>query len=151
MTTTVNSEPREDGAFLVWDHVEIAKAHAAEMLEGNPTLDPDDAFNSALADRQLFINEYDYLLMALTDLMGRMNPESNWVAKVENFGWQKLDGKQEFHADNGGDFLKAILPDTECNFKIFVRGEGDDQHFAINNTHHDSPVWGVEWYYVRKA
>lgn len=151
MTTTVNSEAREDGAFLVWDHLEIAQAHAKELQEEDPELDSDDAFNRALADRVLFQNEYDFLLDALTDLMGRMNPDSNWKAEVEGFGWQKLDGKQEFHADNGDDLLKAILPETDCNFKIFVRGEGDEKHLAINNTHHDSPVWGVEWYYVRPA
>ena len=151
MVTKANSESRDDGAFLVWDRSEIARTHAEEMQEENPELDSDDAFGQALADRQLFANEYDYLLMALTDLMGRMNPDSNWVAKVEDFGWQKLDGRKEFHADNGGDFLKAILPDTECSFKIFVRGDDDDQHFVINNTHHDSPVWGVERYYIRKA
>jgi len=51
-----------------------------------------------------------------------------------------------FAADNGQDFLRAILPDCSCAFYVYRNGEG----FAINNYHHDSPV-GKEWYYILPA
>jgi hypothetical protein len=151
MTTTVNSEPRKDNAFLAWRPIEIAQARVAELQEENPELDSDDAFLAAMADEQLFINEWDYLLEALTDLMQRINPAGDWSAEVKQFGWREQSGTKSFHADDGKQFLREILPDTECSFKIFVEGEGDKQVISINNPHHDVPIWGKEWYYIRPA
>lgn len=69
-----------------------------------------------------------------------------WKAEVKNFGWQKLNGEKEFPAKNGMDMLRAILPDTECTFKVYRFGKG----YAVNNAHHDSPTWD-EWYYIVPA
>lgn len=81
----------------------------------------------------------------LTRLLKEKNPDGHWHAKVENFGWQNLEGTNTFDADNGEEFLREILPDTDCHFKIYDFGKNG---IAINNAHHDSPMWN-EWYYIK--
>jgi len=90
---------------------------------------------------------WEYVCEDLTGLMEELNPDFDWTAEMKNFGWQGIDGyKDVFHCDNGRDMLAIILPDTECHFKIYKR----DDCIAINNAHHDSPMW-AEWYYIRPA
>ncbi len=68
---------------------------------------------------------------------------SYWKAEVVNFGWMKRTGHKYFIADNAQDLLGAVLPNTECSFKVYKWKKG----IAINNAHHDSPTW-KEWYFI---
>lgn len=87
--------------------------------------------------------DWDEFCDELTNLIAK-NQHGGWFAEVKNFGWQKLNGHKSFNAMNGKKFLSEILPARcECYFKIYRYGNG----FAINNAHHDSPMWD-EWYYV---
>jgi hypothetical protein len=89
--------------------------------------------------------EWEDLTYELTQYMKKVNPSGLWTASVKNFGWRGSDGQRdEFRADDGETLLFEILPQTECSFKIYAYGEDG---IAINNAHHDSPVW-KEWYYV---
>jgi len=93
-------------------------------------------------------HELEFLWDAWCDdfenLMKRINPENKpWFAKVKNFGWRKQDGEKTFVATNAKDFLRKILPETECSFYVYDKKD----HIAINNFHHDSPT-GSEWYYI---
>src|SRR5690348_493907 len=83
---------------------------------------------------------------ALTDILKQKNRTGYWKARVRNFGWRSLDGTKSFEAETGSDFLREILPQTDCQFNIFEYGRG----LAIQNFHHDSPV-GNEWYYILPA
>jgi hypothetical protein len=69
--------------------------------------------------------------------------EGCWRAEVQNFGWRKSWGEKYIRAKNGKDLLSAILPKTDCSFKVHNYGKG----IAIQNHHHDSPT-GDEWYYI---
>jgi hypothetical protein len=55
-------------------------------------------------------------------------------AVVKNFGWRKLNGKKYLQAKNFTDVLSSILPNTECNFKVFK----DGRNFVVKNCHHDN-------------
>jgi hypothetical protein len=85
--------------------------------------------------------EWECLVDELTELMS--DKSGYWRAEVKGFGWQGIDGIAYFKATDGAEFLKNILPKTDCTFYIHKYGKG----FAIQNFHHDSPT-GNEWYYV---
>lgn len=83
-----------------------------------------------------------------SELTTLMKKNDAWYATVENFGWRKLNGQKHFIAKDGQSFLRELLPQTQCTFKVF-KGEGE-WLFEIQNWHHDSPA-GDEWYRVKKA
>jgi hypothetical protein len=87
--------------------------------------------------------EWDVLITELTVIIQKKNPSGNWHAEVKNFGWQALNGYQDFNTVDGREFLRKILPKTDCKFNVFNYGRG----LAIQNFHHDSPT-GKEWYYI---
>jgi len=79
----------------------------------------------------------------LTEIIQKKNPGGYWRAEVVNFGWMEQDGYNVFSATTAAEFLRQILPRTDCTFHIFNYGRG----LAIQNYHHDSPS-GNEWYYI---
>jgi hypothetical protein len=108
--------------------------HGRLLIEGSNSMEEDD---------------WDFLTEDLSQLMQQKNPVGYWKATVTGFGWRKLEGHTDvFQAMNGLQLLQHILPNTDCSFRIYNHGKNG---FAINNTHHDSPMWGVEWYIVEKA
>lgn len=88
--------------------------------------------------------EYDEVCQIISELMG---DTEGWYAQMVGFGWKKLSGEKTFFANCGSALLRKTLPDTENHFRVYKTDTG----FAINNVHHDSPIWGVEWYTIRKA
>lgn len=92
--------------------------------------------------------EWEDLTAELSGLMRECTKfrgaEGYWHCEVESFGWQKLSGFKDFKADTGAKLLFAILPNTECHFKIYKVGNT----LRIQNFHHDSPM-GAEWYTVK--
>lgn len=135
----------EEQPYLSWDTCDIAQGQAEFLREENPELSEDEAFAQACGDSEVYDMEWESLCDCLTELMNRINPDgSEWRVDVRDFGWQKQNGHKVFSADDGQNFLWAILPRTECTFKIYDRQD----HIAIDNAHHDSPMGG-EWYYIR--
>ena len=130
--------------LLEWDTCDITKAQADFLKETGdyPDKTDDELFKIACEDEDLLSYEFDSLCECLTHFM-RRNEHGGWKATVNNFGWRSLNGEKMFHATNGRELLQAILPKTDCTFRVYRYGNG----FAINNAHHDSPVW-KEWYYV---
>lgn len=143
-TTTENHEPQ---AFLVWDTYEITQAQANFLQEENEELDDDTAFSQACEDYDLLTHEWDYLTEALTEKLQEINPNGRWRCDASGLGWQRRSGYKHFEADDGQAFLRAILPDTECTFQIYLEGEGDEQTIRIVNSHHDAMG---EVYEIRK-
>jgi len=130
-----------------WDTCEIAKAQAAFLISEGFTKGEDEALQSAFEDYDLYALEWEYLLDHLTDLMKERNPDGNWHAEMSNFGWRGTNGHKLFFAETGEELLRAILPKTDCQFKIFdYRATG----LALQNYHHDAPT-GKEWYHIEPA
>ena len=100
----------------------------------------------ACEDQDLTLYEWEYLISELTETLDSINPEGNWSAKVENFGWRNLSGTKGFHAENGSEFLSNLLPQTDCTFSLYIE---DGHTIKINNFHHDSPTG--EWYTIQAA
>ena len=135
----------EEQPYLTWDTCDIAQGQAAYLQEENPELSEDEAFQQACGDSNLYDMEWESLCDCLTELMERINPDGlEWRADVRNAGWQKRSGHKIFSANDGNKLLQEILPKTECTFKIYDRQD----HIAIENAHHDSPMGG-EMYYIR--
>ena len=127
-----------------WNTLDVIQSQVEWLKEngGNEGLNDDELFQIASEDPDLFEYNYDCLCDYLTELMAK-NKHGGWVAEVKNFGWRSLNGHKHFQAMTGKSLLQAILPKTECTFKVFRYGKG----LAINNAHHDSPTWN-EWYYI---
>lgn len=87
--------------------------------------------------------EWEWLLEDLNSILSEKNSDLYWRAEVKNFGWDKRSGYRYLKVSNAEDFLYAVLPDTDCRFRIHDCEKG----IAIRNFHHESPT-GNEWYYV---
>lgn len=141
MTTTVNTEQSEPRPFIVWDTCEIAQNHVESLKEEDPELDEDQAFSDACADSWLYESEWDYITEFLTEKMKEINPDDrNWYCEAAGMGWRKRNGHKTFHATTGQELLRAILPDTECTFQIYLKQNESDgeKYLYIVNSHHDA-------------
>jgi len=108
---------------------------------------PPEITSESEGDDLFFEDEWDYLINDyLTKLMrARKSYTGYWKASVEGFGWRNTSGQKVIKALTGLNLMGAILPDTDNSFRIYQYGSG----FAVNNVHHDSPMWGKEWYYIK--
>lgn len=100
-----------------------------------------DSYETADAcrDQDLYDITWQDLCENLTSLMNRINPDHcEWHCTVRNFGWRRLNGYKDFKAEDGSALLQAVLPNTECTFKIFDNGD----HIGLANSHHDAPTGG---------
>ncbi len=75
--------------------------------------------------------------------MTKKNDGIYWKEEVKNFGWRKLSGHKYFKAQEGTEFLRHVLPDTDNYFNR----HNYRRDLAIQNHHHDSHL-GDEWYYI---
>ena len=126
---------------LIWDTYEIARGQA-EYLVDEEGLSEDEAWAQATTDF-----EWEYLVESLTEIMSKLNPQSlPWTVGVVNMGWRNWCGDKFITAENGQELLDAILPNTDCAFKIFI--DEMSKTISINNFHHDSPS-GNEWYHIK--
>ena len=130
-----------------WDTYEIAKHQAKYLVAEGFAKDEEEALESAFEDYDLYSLEWEHLLDYLTYLIDQRNPDGYWYAEMSGFGWRGLSGEKFFFAVTGQELLKAILPDTDCQFNIFSYG---DDGFAIQNFHHDAPT-GNEYYHITPA
>ncbi len=139
--------PESEGPYLIWDTHEVIKHQAEFLREEDPELSEDEAWRQASEDQGIFDHEWEWLLESLEEKMKEINEGGYWYVRVENFGWRSISGHQRFQTTSAKEFLRKVLPDTDCTFHIFVTG---DSGLAIRNWHHDSPM-GNEWYYARAA
>lgn len=130
--------------LLEWNTCEIIKNQIEFLKEEYPEdkSTDDELWSKVAQDSDLFQWEYECLCESLTELMSK-NKHHGWFARMENFGWRGLSGEKSFQARTGTELLSKILPQCDCQYKIFRYGHG----FAIQNFHHDSPI-GNEWYYI---
>lgn len=139
--------------ILEWDEYEIVEAEVKHRLKNPEEFDlEEDNSNEDMIRRNLYEgfflqDEWDFLTEALSEILNKINPSGYWKANVENFGWRNLNGNKRFYADKGSEFLREILPKTDCTFRIFEYEEGELKGLKIQNFHHDSPM-GNEWYYI---
>ena len=147
----------EELPYITWDTSEIYAREVEHLQSEDYASDHDlekplteaEAESQVQGDPWAYDNEWDYVIECLGELMKEMNPdEHGWHVNVEGFGWRNLDGWTEFETMDAGEFLRKILPDTECTFQIFKREDKEDgKTLYIRNWHHDSPMG--ESYYVR--
>jgi hypothetical protein len=71
-----------------------------------------------------------------------------WMCFTKDQGWEKKVGWKTFRAKTGEELLMAILPKTDCTFRIYA--DMKRHRLYLNNAHHDSPVWR-EWYLIMPA
>lgn len=142
--------PKVGREISTWDEYEMMEEEVKYRLnnwEDLPVCDkkPDeDEIRKEIYNNTDYLEaEWDYYTEYLSEILHKKNPDGYWQAIVNGFGWRNLDGHKVLHAENGVDFLRAILPNTQCTFKIYNYGKG----IAIQNWHHDSPT-GNEWYYI---
>ncbi len=95
----------------------------------------------AYADSDGSQSEWDYMVEDLTNLMESVSPGNTvWRVNMRGFGWMKEDADGTITAKTGEELLRAVLPNTDCSFKIYRQGKG----IEIANSHHD----GSETYYI---
>lgn len=144
--------------IIGWDENEITDIEVEDRLENWQEYYPDECFDEknnpccpseetirekVCYDRDLFAFAWESLIEFLTETISRKNASGFWKIIMNNFGWRNLDGHKYFHADNGENMLRGILPKCDCTFRVFNFRKG----LAVQNFHHDSPM-GNEWYYL---
>lgn len=134
---------------LSWNEAQIYSDRIEYLME-EEGMSEEEAREDVHNDYDYSSWEFECMESDLSSLIQELNPwDRPWRAEVSNFGWQNLDGHKEFdHTDSGQEFLRNILPDTDCTFFIYV--DYANREIRIQNYHHDSPV-GNEWYYIRPA
>ena len=147
------TKTKKEVPILKWDECNIIESEIQfrldnkedEALEG---LDEEDIRQMVYDDVDVIARAWedmvDELSMIMANLTKRNTYDDEWVASVEGFGWRNLDGVKEFTASTGLEFIRELLPDCYCTFRIYKDGRN---RLKINNFHHDSPMG--EWYYVR--
>lgn len=85
-------------------------------------------------------DEWNNLLEALTGIVQEMGI-TEWLVQGRHMGWMKRSGYKTFSASNGRELLRAVLPDTDCSFKIYIH----DRHLAMRVSHHDAPTGESYW------
>ena len=109
----------------------------------------EDELNDALREKAYEDSDaatwaWEAMTEDLTNLMDTINPGSSvWRVNMRGFGWLSQDDDGTITAESGEDLLHAILPNTDCSFKVYKKGRG----IVINNAHHDKPMGG-EMYYI---
>lgn len=129
--------------YLSWDVADTLQNYVEFLTEENNT-PIKEAEKRAYDDMDIIIQqEWEWLCDELETLINKINPDGYWHAEVRNFGWRSTDGKKDFHALTGAEFLAQVLPDTDNTFNLYVESDA----IKINNAHHDSPCW-AEWYTI---
>ena len=106
----------------------------------------DSVFNEVSGDSFVFEQAWEDTVSYLTEVMqGLEGYTGEWEITVENFGWRSQSGHKVCRAEDGQGLLQAILPQTDCTFKIFKIKEKSG--LKLQNFHHDSPM-GNEWYTI---
>lgn len=153
-----SKDPRSKEPVLKWLPNELAESEAqgrVEMeLEDQPSLSTaefdervQDELSKVYECSGYLADEWESLCENLTSLMNEVNPDDDlWCARMDNFGWRQLSGAKNFCASSGTEFLREVLPQTDCHFKIYH----PDGYIVVNNAHHDSPCW-KEMYYIYPA
>lgn len=126
-----------DTSDVVSDRLKFLKENWGEDHPGEEMPGDDSILAGIYEDQDVFTWEWEYLTDYLTEVMQERNPGGEWRVSVNDFGWRKQDGFKEFKAGTGVEFLRKILPDTDCTFKIFAYG---DDGIAVQNFHHDAPT-----------
>jgi len=141
----MTTNPREKNALVIGDDSDV---RAMGEDEGRT---PDD-------------NDYEDYWYSVYDAVGSLVRErddkayklhrnlGDWYCGVSNFGWRHQRGAKIFDVPTyqksdheiGTEFLRNILPNTDCTFYIYDDFEGFG--LTINNAHHDAPM-GREMYY----
>lgn len=127
--------------LMSWDENEIIERNIEDYKEYNSTK-TEDEIRDIICNNDTILTEWNSFTEYLEEILQKKNPSMNWKAEVQKFGWRNQDGEKIFHAENAVEFLREILPDTDCTFHIYEYGCG----LAIQNYHHDSPTG--EWYYI---
>ena len=138
-----------DKVILSWDTSQIAEDQVAYLMEERPEDYPeeDTAYAEVYDDCDLYEFEWEWVMDSLEEILKGINPDGYpWHVEVSNFGWRGLDGYRDFQTLDPREFLRKILPDTQCTWYMYKYGEDG---LAINNFHHDSCT-GREWYHITK-
>lgn len=90
-----------------------------------------------------------YVMDELGHFLMKWNPNGEFYATGSGLGWMKRSGTKHFMIDMdgeaediGNEFLRELLPRTECTWDMKVVGN----KLIINNSHHDAmgEVYEVE-------
>lgn len=85
-------------------------------------------------------DEYDSVVSCLTGVIRELGITA-WLAQGRQMGWMRRSGYKQFNADSGRALLEAVLPRTECTFKIYIH----PSHLAMRVAHHDAPTGESYW------
>ncbi|MCF6252738.1 MAG: hypothetical protein L3J75_15945 [Methylococcaceae bacterium] len=138
---------KEIKPYISWDTTAILEAQANYLIEIGTAKNTEDSWTMACEDQFLLDDQWENLLVDLTDKLNEINPDGYWHVEVENYGWRNISGQQDIEAVDARTFLSKILPATDCTFHVYIDESHPFKEIKIQNFHHDSPV-GNEWYTI---
>jgi hypothetical protein len=143
-----------DDMLISWDYTERVSSEAKYRIENWKEFDEydeqpneEDMFETIASDPFFSQEEWQEFIECFGEILKERNPEGYWSVDVQCFGWRCIDGHAEFFADTAEEFIRRLLPNCDCTFRVYPDGK---HGLKIQNFHHDSPV-GKEWYYIEKA
>lgn len=90
-------------------------------------------------------SEWEFLIDSLREILDRKNFRNcKWRIEGSNMGWMRRSGykyidcasKGRISSSDAREFLREILPNTDCRFRIYEQGRS----LRIMNYHHDAPT-----------
>ena len=85
--------------------------------------------------------EWKNVCLEIEMLMDQLDNQSGrWHCELTGFGWRGTSRYRTFEGTTGEDLLFAILPKTDCSFKIYF--DKAKRQIVVDNAHHDKPMGG---------
>jgi len=122
-----------------WDIGEIMDGNIRYLIE-DEKLTKDEAEVKTMNDPDICQIYWDDMLEYFTEIMAKIAKKYkyafDWKITGVGLGWRSLTGYKNVYTENAKELLAAILPNTDCTFKVFV----SRNTIIIHNWHHDCPV-----------
>jgi hypothetical protein len=127
--------PQAPSMIINWDTQDIYKEQAQHLVFIGEAQSEEDGLEQAYEDPDLLGIYWDDTLDMLEEALLKINPtELDWFIEGKNMGWRQRTGTKQLSGNNAANFLRAILPDTDCRFSIAVYAD----RLEITNSHHDA-------------
>lgn len=130
----------------------IAAGPIAPVLVWPPVPDPDNVDEDGAPIAPVLADEWSVVVNGLSDLLRKRATGAGWCwhAEATGLGKRGLSAVLNFHALDGGSLFYALLPRTDCQFRIYAVTHEGTPFVVINNAHAEAPNW-TEWYAIRVA
>jgi len=153
-------ERKRKEAEIYWDESQIISDEISYLME-EEDYSEDEAIKIASENSFVLEDAWEFFKMNLDEMLEKVTSrfyhkvggkydKAYFYVEGNNLGWRGRSGFKVVEASNGEEFLREILPETNCTFFIFRTDDKRTPEIIINNFHHDTRFAGAagEWYHI---